>query len=74
MFFASFFGIIGLFVGMLFMLVNLCSIKSFGKPYLMPFAPIYKNSWRNAVLRFSLSKINRRDEYFASKNIIRRKD
>ena len=73
MFFASFFGIIGLFIGILFMLINLCSIKSFGKPYLMPFSPIYKDSWKNAILRFSLSNIDKRDKYLARKNIIRRK-
>ena len=74
MIFASFFGIIGMFVGILFMFVNMCSIKSFGKPYLMPFTPFYKDAQKNAILRRSLNKINLRPKYFAKKNLVRRKE
>lgn len=37
---ASFFGIIGILFGFMFLLTDLCSIKSFGKPFLIPMAPI----------------------------------
>ena len=37
---SSMFGIIGILFGFLFILTKLCSIKSFGKPFLIPFAPI----------------------------------
>lgn len=37
---ASFFGIIGILFGFMFLLADLCSIKSFGKPFLIPMAPI----------------------------------
>jgi spore germination protein KA len=34
---SSLFGMIGIFFGLLFILTNLCSIKSFGKPFIFPF-------------------------------------
>ena len=54
MFIASLFGIIGILFGFLFIITNLCSLKSFDKPFLIPFAPIItknKNQRiRNALL------------------------
>ena len=39
---SSLFGIIGILFGLLFIITNLCSIKSFDKPFLIPFAPVIK--------------------------------
>ena len=41
---ASMFGLIGILFGLLFIITNLCSIKSFGKPFLIPFAPVIKKN------------------------------
>jgi len=50
---SSVFGIIGILFGFLFIITNLCSIKSFGKPFLIPFAPIITDS-RNKRIRNAL--------------------
>lgn len=72
MFFSCFFGIIGLFIGTLFMIVNMCSIKSFGKPYLLPFSPFFLEEQKNALLRFPISKLKKRERYLTN-NIRRQK-
>lgn len=72
MFFSCFFGIIGLFIGILFMIVNMCSISSFGKPYLLPFSPFFLEEQKNALLRFPISRLKKRERYL-TKNIWRQK-
>ena len=39
MFLASFLGIVGVLFGFIFIITNLCSIKSFGKPFMIPISP-----------------------------------
>lgn len=73
MIFTSFFGMIGLLIGVCFLLVNMCSIKSFGKPYLMPFTPFYKDSITSSIFRFPISMLNKRDKYLTDKNYTRGK-
>ena len=46
---SSIFGIIGILFGFLFILTNLCNIKSFGKPFLIPFAPILNKSRKKLI-------------------------
>lgn len=54
--FASAFGIVGMFICGLLLSIHLCSLKSFGKPYLMPLAPIDKKELDDAVIRKPISK------------------
>ena len=65
------FGIIGFYVSAALLLINLCTIKSYEKPYLLPFAPFDKESQNNALIRRNLKKIKYRKRYLAKKNIIR---
>ena len=37
---SSIFGMIGILFGFIFLITNLCSIKSFGKPFLIPISPL----------------------------------
>ena len=37
---ASFFGIIGVLFGFIITISNLCSVKSFGKPFMLPFKSV----------------------------------
>ena len=41
---ASFLGMIGILFGFIILLTNLCNIKSFGKPFLIPITPIIDES------------------------------
>lgn len=51
---SSILGLYGLMLGLLFILVHMCSIKSFGTPYLYPLAPFDASSLKDTVLRFPL--------------------
>lgn len=48
---SSMFGIIGILFGFMFLITNLCSIKSFGKPFLIPFSPIIKNPKKSLLIQ-----------------------
>ncbi|MDQ6420807.1 spore germination protein [Paenibacillus sp. LHD-117] len=50
---AGFLGFFGIFIAMLFILVHLVSLRSFGVPYMSPFAPGASSSgkWRDVFLR-----------------------
>ena len=55
---SSIFGIIGFIVGTTLIIVNLCSIKSFGKPYLIPIVPFYKEeALSDSIIKKSIKKI-----------------
>ncbi|MGE5626991.1 MAG: spore germination protein [Solirubrobacterales bacterium] len=51
---SSIFGLYGLMLGLLFLLVHMCSLKSFGTPYLYPLTPFDAPSFKDTVLRFPL--------------------
>ena len=59
---SSLFGLIGFIVTFTLLLINLCSIKSFGIPYLIPYVPFYKKeALKDGVIRSesSSSKIDK---------------
>ncbi|GGG03249.1 spore germination protein [Paenibacillus abyssi] len=45
-------GMFGVAVGLLVLVLHLASIRSFGIPYLSPFAPFMRNQQRDALFRF----------------------
>lgn len=55
---SSFFGIIGLFAGMLILLIDLCRTTSFNKPYLIPIVPYLPSSQNDSVIRKKKYKTN----------------
>ncbi|WP_313638231.1 spore germination protein [Paenibacillus sp.] len=48
---AGFMGLFGILCGVLFIVVYLASIKSFGVPYLSPVAPIFLADWKDILIR-----------------------
>lgn len=48
---AASFGLYGIFVGQIAILLHLCSLRSFGVPYMAPFAPINLIDNKDAILR-----------------------
>lgn len=50
---SSLFGIIGILFGAIFLITDLCNIKSFGKPFLLPMAPILDDN-KNELIRKGL--------------------
>ncbi len=48
---ASMFGLMGILVGLLFLLAHLCSLRSFGVPFLSPVSPFAKEGWKDTFIR-----------------------
>ena len=46
---ASMFGIIGILFGFMIIITKLCNIKSFGKPFLIPFSPVITNNKKKLI-------------------------
>jgi len=49
---ASLYGVYGLTIGVILLIVHLCGVQSFGMPYMSPFAPYKKGAQRDALIRF----------------------
>lgn len=49
-----FLGLYGLIMGMIFILIHLCSLKSFGVPYLAPYAPLRLKDLKDTFIRLPL--------------------
>lgn len=50
-------GIFGILLGIFGIFVHLCSLKSFGVPYMMPFVPVNRQGLEDAAVRFPIRKI-----------------
>jgi hypothetical protein len=45
------FGFMGIIVGLMFILIHLCNLRSFGVPYLSPISPARKEGWKDVFMR-----------------------
>lgn len=54
LFCAASFGLFGICVGVLFILGYMCSLRSFGVPYLAPLAPMIRSDLKDSVIRLPL--------------------
>lgn len=68
---AAFFGIYGIVLIGIYFIIKLCSIKSFGKPFLFPFAPFNLKEQKDTIIRLSKDKLYERNPLTAKKNITR---
>lgn len=66
--FTIIFGLYGLVIGAFLIVINLCNVESFGKPYLFPIAPFDKNYFFKTILK--KDKDTKRNKIL-SDNIIR---
>ena len=66
--FTIIFGLYGLVIGAFLIVINLCNVESFGKPYLFPIAPFDKNYFFKTLLK--KDKDTKRNKIL-SDNIIR---
>lgn len=67
---AALLGFFGLWVGLILVLVHMAALKSFGIPYLMPFASAEMNDYedlKDSLFRFPLFSLKKRP-FFAKKN------
>ncbi|KPV55761.1 spore gernimation protein KA [Paenibacillus sp. A3] len=65
------FGLFGVFIGLIALNLHLCSLRSFGVPYMAPFAPYIPSDKKDAIFRFPLSAMRRRPVLMQSPNPVR---
>ncbi|MEJ8545965.1 spore germination protein [Brevibacillus borstelensis] len=68
---AASFGFIGIFIGMIVLCLHLCSLRSFGVPYMSPLAPIDLSDQKDTLLRFPIWMMHTRPHFLRQKNIVR---
>ena len=69
---ASFMGIIGVVIAMMYFIIKLCSLHSFGIPYFAPFSPLSKTGLKNSIIKFPAKDLDKREK-FLSNNITKYK-
>ncbi|MEG6614891.1 spore germination protein [Peptococcaceae bacterium 1198_IL3148] len=61
-------GLFGIMVGLMVILVHMAGLRSFGVPYLAPFAPVDQSGLKDTVVRAPLWAYNRRPEQLSKDN------
>lgn len=67
-------GLFGMLVGLMALLVYLCSLESFGVPYFAPFAPLDVHALKDSVLRFPLDSTKERPSFLSNNRRRMRKE
>jgi len=57
---ASLFGLFGITFGILFILIHLCKLESFGTPYFAPLMPLRIKDLKDTLIRFPIWSLNQR--------------
>lgn len=56
------FGLYGMVVGLLCILAHMCSLRSFGTPFMAPLAPVFRSELKDTFLRFPTWLMKRRPQ------------
>ncbi len=73
LFFASFFGLYGIFLATIFLLTNVISIRSLNAPFFAPIAPFNKEYFYKTILKKKDIKNTKRSELLTTDNLTRGK-
>ncbi|WP_036835765.1 spore germination protein [Pontibacillus litoralis] len=68
---ASIFGLFGIILGLIVMVLHLCSLRSFGIPYMSPLAPLNASNQKDAILRLPHWSLLTRPHLISQKNVVR---
>ncbi|MBC8015312.1 MAG: spore germination protein [Sporomusaceae bacterium] len=71
---ASFFGYMGILIGLMLMLTHLINLRSFGAPYLAPISPARKEGWKDVFLRAPRWAMEMRNPALGGSNVRRSGD
>ena len=66
---ASLMGIIGVTIVFIYFITKISSLKSFGKPYLLPFSPLNITGLKNSIIKLTTKRLNKREEYLSNNQI-----
>ena len=67
-------GIFGLIMGILVILIHMTSLRTYGVPYLSPFAPLTPEDWKDMVLKFPVWAIRKRLSFIQHDNVTKAKE
>ncbi|SEO01392.1 spore germination protein [Paenibacillus sp. OV219] len=70
---AAAFGMYGIFIGILALLLHLCSLRSFGVPYMSPVGPLSVQDQKDVLVRVPHPGLTRRPSMFSKLNPIRQR-
>lgn len=68
---AAFFGFVGIIFALLFIVIHMCKLESFGTPYLSPLTPLRFQGLKDAIVRFPIWSLKHRPEDVQAKKKIR---
>ena len=68
---AASFGIFGIIIGVIALAIHLCSLRSFGVPYMSPFAPVVADDLKDTIIRLPHWALFSRPRLINQRNIIR---
>lgn len=68
---ATMLGFYGIMLGVMFMSIHLCALRSFGIPYMMPLAPFNIHNQQDAFVRFPIWAMKNRPMFISKGNIRR---
>ncbi|MER2060191.1 MAG: spore germination protein [Niallia sp.] len=71
---AATFGLFGITVGLIALILHLCSIRSFGIPYMSPLAPFNISDQKDTFIRLPKWKMFTRPRLINQQNIVRQQD
>lgn len=71
---AAMFGLFGITVGLIALILHLCSIRSFGVPYMSPKAPFNISDQKDTFIRLPKWKMITRPRLINQQNIVRQQD
>jgi spore germination protein KA len=70
---AASFGLLGILLGMILLVLHLNTLSSFGVPYMQSFAPFYWENQKDTIFRFSWTKMIKRPRATGKRNLVRQK-
>jgi spore germination protein KA len=71
---AALFGLFGITVGLIAIILHLCSLRSFGVPYMSPLAPFNVADQKDTLIRFPIWKMFTRPRLYNQQNNVRQQE
>ena len=71
---AASFGLLGITIGLIALLLHLCSLRSFGVPYMSSLAPFNLSDQKDAFILLPIWKMFTRPRLISQQNIVRQQD
>lgn len=63
-------GMFGIFMVFIYFIVNICTVNSFGKPFMIPYVPLSLEGLKNSIIKLPIRKRTKRNKYLTD-NITR---